>query len=162
MQQRRRGGDVSLPAPMMPGQMTPSATPAASRGRASDVASIGRAREIGGDMDQDGEAGGEMMALQRVNEALDKKGPLSREFAFECVLLRPPPPPLRAVEWRHRRSLTLARPRCACAARWDCARMQRGRAVLSVLVRRAARQLLLPARVSSSFTPTVASCAGAP
>jgi hypothetical protein len=79
---RSRGGDVSLPAPMADPQG--AATPQLQRGPAG-VAGIGRAAEIGGEMDQLGDGAGGLAAMQRVNELLDKRGPLSKDFCLECV-----------------------------------------------------------------------------
>ncbi len=86
---RARGGDVSLPPPPMLDQQAAAAAAAAAapqlqRGR-DGVGSIGRATEIGGEMDQLGDGAGGLAAMQRVNELLDKRGPLSKEFCLECV-----------------------------------------------------------------------------
>jgi hypothetical protein len=80
---RSRGGDVSLPPPM-PDQQAAAAAPQQQRGRGG-VASIGRAMEIGGELDQLGDGAGGLAAMQRVNELLEKRGPLSKEFCLECV-----------------------------------------------------------------------------
>ena len=85
---RTRGGDVSLPPPPKLDQQAAAAAAAAApqlqRGR-DGMASIGRATEIGGEMDQLGDGAGGLAAMQRVNELLDKRGLLSKEFCLECV-----------------------------------------------------------------------------
>ena len=63
---------------------TAAAVPQEQRGRGG-AASIGRATEIGGELDQLGDGAGGLAAMQRVNELLEKRGPLSKEFWLECV-----------------------------------------------------------------------------
>lgn len=79
---RSRGGDVSLPAPVEDPRGV--ATPQLQRG-AAGVTGIARAAEIGGEMDQLGDGAGGLAAMQRVNELLDKRGALSKDFCLECV-----------------------------------------------------------------------------
>lgn len=71
---RRRGADVSLAAPM-PDQMPGEAAPQSQRARAG--VNIERATEVAGD---------DLAPFQRIDQMLGKRGPLSQDFALECVL----------------------------------------------------------------------------